>query len=75
MARIDDVVYQYLNLPGNAEQSSQIKQMLELAIRYGFKQGERYGKFEQYGEQTMRELTEKLEKSEAEKKPEGHHGI
>lgn len=75
MARIDDVVYQYLNLPGNAEQSSQVKQILELAVRYGFKQGERYGKLEQYGEQTMRKLTEKLENSEAEKKPEENHGI
>ena len=43
---VDDKVQFYLSLPLNACRSNWFKKALEDAIRYGFKEGERFGKYE-----------------------------
>lgn len=48
MARVDDVVFNYLHLPRNASQNECVKGALEDAVRYGFEQGESYGKYARY---------------------------
>lgn len=66
MARVDDVVWQYLHRPDNEPHSDVIKEMLAEAVRYGFNRGEQFGKYEQYGKDLWnRMLARLLEKSEA----------
>ena len=65
MARVDDVVFNYLHLPRNAVQNECIKGALEDAVRYGFEQGESYGKYARYvgevNEEIAREVFQKIE--------------
>lgn len=55
MARVDDVVFNYLHLPKNAIQNDCIKGALEDAVRYGFQAGESFGKYARYAREAQEE--------------------
>ena len=56
MARVDDVVFNYLHLSKNAVQNDCIKGALEDAVRYGFQRGESFGKYARYAGETQEEV-------------------
>ena len=60
MARIDDVVFNYLHLPKNAVQNDCIKRALEDAVRYGFQQGESFGKYAKYAGEVQNEIAREV---------------
>lgn len=60
MARVDDVVFNYLHLPKNAVQNDCIKGALEDAVRYGFQQGESFGKYVKYADKVEGEMFREL---------------
>ncbi|MBP5792565.1 MAG: hypothetical protein J6W46_02830 [Spirochaetaceae bacterium] len=60
MARIDDVVFNYLSLPRNLVQNDQIKGALKDAVRYGFEQGESFGKYAKYAGEAQDEITREV---------------
>lgn len=60
MARVDDVVFNYLHLPRNAVQNECIKGALEDAVRYGFQQGESFGKYARYIGEVNEEIAREI---------------
>jgi hypothetical protein len=55
MARVDDIVYSYLNLSRFEGMTDEAKKVIEEAIRYGFQQGESFGKYA-YAEEVQKEV-------------------
>jgi len=68
MARVDDVVFNYLHLPRNATQNECIRGALEDAVRYGFEQGESYGKYARYAEEVQGQIAREVFQEQRTKK-------
>lgn len=60
MARIDDVVFNYLSLPVNKDFTEEAKRKLEEAVRYGFQEGESFGKYERYVGEAQKEIVREV---------------
>ncbi len=50
MSRVDDVVNNFIYTRGCAELEEDSKKLLSDAVRYGFQQGESFGKYQKYAE-------------------------
>lgn len=57
---VDDVVYNFMNLPCCENLSEDMKKIVTEAVRYGFREGNSYGRFSMWGEMYMKEETAKL---------------
>lgn len=60
MARVDDVVYSYIHLERIEVLDSQTKKHIQAAIRYGFQQGESYGKYARYVGEVNEEIAREI---------------
>ncbi len=60
MARLDDVIYSYLNLERIEVLGPQTKKLIEEAIRYGFLQGESFGKYARYAGEVRDEIAREM---------------
>lgn len=60
MARVDDVVYSYIHLERIEGLDSQSKKLIEEAIRYGFQQGESFGKYARYAEEVQGQIAREI---------------
>lgn len=58
--RVDDVVRNFLILPYCANLSKDMKKVVTEAVKYGFRQGNSYGRFCMWGEMYMKEEMVKL---------------
>lgn len=55
MSRADDVVNNFIHTRGCAGLEEESKKLLSDAVRYGFQQGESFGKYVQYAERVQNE--------------------
>ena len=60
MARVDDVIRSFLYTNGCAGLNEDSKKLLSDAIRYGFEQGESYGKYGAYIEKQNEKIAEAI---------------
>ena len=55
MSRVDDVIYNFIHTRGCAGLNEDSKKLLSDAVRYGFEQGESFGKYVKYAEKVQAE--------------------
>ena len=68
MARVDDVVYSYIHLDRIEALDLKTRQLIQEAIRYGFQQGESFGRYVKYAEETEdKMICEVFQKTEPKK--------
>ena len=60
MARVDDVVYSYIHLDRIEALDLKTRQLIQEAIRYGFQQGESFGKQVKYAEEIEDKLVREV---------------
>ena len=60
MARVDDVVYSYIHLERIEALDSLTKEHIQAAIRYGFQQGESFGKYTRYAGEANEEIAREI---------------
>jgi len=68
MARVDDVIYNFIYTRGCAGLNEDSKKLLSDAVRYGFEQGESFGRYEKYAEKVTNECLIQPENDRAWKK-------
>jgi len=60
MARVDDVVYSYIHRERIECYGPETKKLIEEAIRYGFQQGESFGKYARYAGEVQEEVNREV---------------
>lgn len=61
MARVDDVVFNFISLITKRQgMTAPAKHLLEEAVRYGFEQGESFGKYEKYADEVREEIAREI---------------
>lgn len=55
MSRVDDVIYNFIYTRGCAGLNEDSRKLLSDAVRYGFEQGESFGKYVKYEEKVQAE--------------------
>lgn len=61
MSRVDDVIYNFMNLDMvQSITSKHIKNIIRYAVNYGFEQGESYGKYGAYIEKQNERIAEAI---------------
>lgn len=55
MSRVDDVIYNFIHTRGCAGLNEDSRKLLSDAVRYGFEQSERFGKYVKYAEKVQAE--------------------
>ena len=60
MTRVDDVVYSYMHLDRIEALDTQTKKLIEEALRYGFQEGESFGKYVKYAGEVQDEISREV---------------